>query len=399
MRLSRRLGYGPWCIITIVIVGGVVSGMLVPGAASAQTLPEDELQIAFSGYFDNFHVDVLYPSVSLTRRISGSTSLSARYLVDLISAASMRSQFVVEGVTSATARGHGGTERSPDEVRHEVAFGVTRVIGNGTWAANVLYGTEHDYTSATLAVAATRSFADRNTEVQVGVVRSWDDVHPRTRSWSRDKNVSTVNAGLTQVLTRRLLGQVDFTYSDLDGFLSDPYQVVAVIIPDQENAVLLETRHPDRRIRRSVALRTSYRIGNASSLQAGYRYYWDSWDVTSNTYSGLYQQHLLDRRMTLGLGVRSYVQTDASFSRPLYVTPEAFMTVDSRLDAGRSHEYELQLRMAGSLIPWLPGMPKDRTELITRLSYYRRRTAHVDWHSRRALLIALITSVGLRYRF
>ncbi len=56
----------------------------------AQLLPANETQVNFSGYFDNFNVQVYYPSIYFTKHISSSTNISGRYLVDMITAASIR---------------------------------------------------------------------------------------------------------------------------------------------------------------------------------------------------------------------------------------------------------------------------------------------------------------------
>ncbi len=73
----------------------------------AQLLPANETQVNFSGYFDDFSVSVLYPSISLTKRVSESTSITGRYLVDMITAASIKRHNPspkVDVVTSASGR-------------------------------------------------------------------------------------------------------------------------------------------------------------------------------------------------------------------------------------------------------------------------------------------------------
>ena len=101
---SKRAGV---CGFGRLLLAGCL-GLMVSASALAQDLPPDEVQVNLNGYFDNFRVNIVYPSISMTGAISPTTSLTGRYLVDVISAASMRSQFQVDGVTSASGRGHGG---------------------------------------------------------------------------------------------------------------------------------------------------------------------------------------------------------------------------------------------------------------------------------------------------
>ena len=113
----------------------------------AQILPPNETQVNFSGYFDDFNVSVLYPSIALTKRVSESTSITGRYLVDMITAASIRNHSPaattttnnslqkVDAVTAASGRssggGGGGGNSAPafDEVRHEFNLGFAHVLG------------------------------------------------------------------------------------------------------------------------------------------------------------------------------------------------------------------------------------------------------------------------------
>lgn len=381
-------------------IAPLVIGMLCWSALCAfgQELPDDEVQVNLNGYFDNFRVNIIYPSVSVTKSVSETTSLTGRYLVDAISAASMKSTFQVDGVTSATSRTHGGGEGGLDEVRHEVGVGITQLLGSATLSVNGLYSTEHDYTSRTIATSMAYPFARNNTVVQLGLVRSWDQVAPQTRTWTRDKDVWTLSAGLTQVLGKRLIAQVDGSYAENDGFLSDAYQVVTIL---QNNTVrTFEPVHPDRRTRKAIGLRTNYKLAQPSALQLGYRYYWDDWDVTSHTVNALYQ-HRLPSGLILGVGVRSYLQSKAYFFKPEYTEPEPFMTVDSKLNEAYSTELQFRATFGGTSlqsIPVLSLLANEHVALTTKLNVYFRHTASADWHSRYANLYAYILSIGYRIK-
>jgi hypothetical protein len=370
-----------------------------PHALTAQTLPPEEARVTFRSYSDTWGVDVLYPSVALTRRVAPSTSVTAHYQVDAITSASMKSRIPVDGITSATRREHGGAEGTFDEVRHEMGLGVVEALGESTLSCDVLYSTEPDYTSFTVIPSWTLALARRNTEIRLAVGRSWDELSPVIRSWSRDKSALSFEVALTQTLGPRLIAQVDLYHSTLRGLLSDPYQVVTIVDPTSFEARRYEPRHPERRTRRAVGVRTNLSISTASTLQLGWRTYWDSWDVRSTTVHGRVHHDLLSRRLTVGIGVRTYSQTSADFFRATYGEPRRYMTVDSRLDSSHSLEYEASVHLEGDMVEWIPGLDAERSALEARCAYYHRRTTTPDWHSRLRTLDALTTSVGLRYRF
>lgn len=373
--------------------------LLAVCSLQAQEIPADELQVNFNGYFDTFSVLIAYPTISLNKQVSENMSITGRYLVDVISAASMRSDFDVDGITSATSKNNGGGDDNPDEIRHETGLGVTRMLGSGTISLNGLYSTEHDYNSSTLAGSITYPFAKKNTIITLGVVRSWDKVYPQTRDWKRDKNVLSINGGMTQIFSKRLLGQVDVSYSRMEGMLSDAYQVVSVVFPGESRAVNYEPIHPSERIRRAVGLRLNYRTGANSAIQTGYRYYWDTWDVTSHTVHGLYQRHFHNKKMTLSLGVRYYTQGRAYFYEEAYTSPQPLMAVDSKLDSGNSQEYQFKLRINGEMLNLLPIFSDEHVDFSFKFNFYRRHTTTVDWHARTRDLYAIITSFGFRYHF
>ncbi len=397
----------------LLMLGLLLAGPL-PGA-QAQDLPPDELQVNFSGYFDSFNVSVLYPNISLTRQVSSTTSLTGRYLVDMVTAASIKQnqggggadgeeregrddddrafgkRAQVDAVTAASARGEGFG--GPDDVRHELNVGLTQLVAGRILSLNGLYSKENDYTSATVAGTLTQYFARKNTTLQLGFVHSRDRIYPRTKDWTRHQRVTTFSADLSQILSKRLLVQMLYSHTTNTGYLADAYKTVSI------GGQAFDPVHPGRRIRQAAAARFSYRLGLHTSFQAGYRYYWDDWDVVSHTVSGMYQ-HRLSRVVTLGLGLRTNLQRKAFFFQPAYPTPEPLMTVDNKLDAGFSNELQFRLSLNGIRGRDAPSLlSDDRVQYNLSLNLYQRHTDTPDWFSRRKDLFAVFFNAGIRYRF
>ncbi len=396
----------------------------------AQQLPDEEIQANFSGYFDNFQVTVIYPNFSLTRHVSESTSITGRYLVDLISAASIRAgngsgtnspgtapggEFEGEGddkisqkvdvVTMASGRSSGGGTaggagqpiKIADDIRNEFGLGVTQLIPRGTFSLNGLSSREHDYSSQTIAGTISQNFAEKNTTLEFGFVRSWDKVFPVTKNWTRPVNVETANATFSQILSTRLLTQFIFSYTNTDGQLADVYRTINIASGD--SVIQYDPVHPYSRQRRAVADHFIYRLSPLSSITMGYRYYWDSWDIRSHTLSGLYQRHL-SRFTTLGVGLRGYLQNAAFFFKEKYIVPEQYMTADSKLDKTYSTELELRLTVdGGDGQTFLPYLDNENIQYNFSLNWYRRHTNSPDWFTGRRNLSAIYFNVGIRYKF
>lgn len=368
----------------------------------AQELPPDEIQVNLSGYFDTFNVQIGYPSVTVTKKVTESTSVTGRYLVDVISAASMRSTFKVDGVTSATNKTSGGGDNTPDELRHELNAGITQILGDATLSLNGIYSTEHDYTSSTVAGHISYPLAKKNTTLQAGVVRSWDTVSPQIRTWQKNKDVLHLSSSISQILSPRLISQLNFSYIQYNGFLSDPYQVVQILATDNRGNPVVRTYEsvvPDSRRRQAIGTRTNYLLSDISALEAGYRYYWDDWDVNSHTISLAYNRYFHNRQVRLRWGIRSYFQSQASFFREHYTEPERYMTVDSKLNEQFSNEYQFNATFTdGFRLPLLNiPLATEHQSFHFKLNVYHRHTATPDWHSRMLNMYALIINVGIRF--
>lgn len=390
----------------------------------AQLLPSNETQVSFSGYFDNFNVQVYYPSISVTKHISSTTNFNLRYLVDMITAASIRNglpskykstttttsvnKSTVDAITAASGRtssggsysGGGGnliTLPTFDEVRHEFNLGFAQLIGSGILTADGIYSTESDYTSSTLIGNFTQYFAENNTSVQLGIVRSWDKVFPKTVTWKKPKNVTTINANFSQVVSKKLILQLLSTYTNNNGILSDNYELVPIMINGADS--LFQPIHPNVRIRRAAAFSIKYRLGSESSMQLGYRYYWDTWNLYANTYSANYERYL-SKHVILGVGWRSNFQTQAFFFKPVYSAPEQYMTSDIKLDGGYSNELQLNLTLTGGdRQDYLPFMKDDRVQYMISFNFYARHTDSPYWYNNKSNLFATNFNIGIRYRY
>lgn len=397
----------------VVVVKKIISSLLIfaifinINSVLASELPVDELQINLNSYFDNLRLNVFYPDISIRKSIFEKTSVNVRYLVDAITSASMKSQFSnvqswenvrqgLDAITSASPKpGYGGGDDIPDELRHEIGAGITQMIGDATISFNNLYSIEHDYDSETIALSAAIPMAKQNTTLNFGYTRSWDNIYPETRLWKAKKDVTSVNLGLSQVMSKDFILQADAFYSYLSGFLEDAYQVV--FIPDYENNILnaYENRYPDARTRYALGLRGIHRLGEYSSLELGYRIYDDDWNITSHTISAKYREMMMDNSLVLEFGLRSYFQSSAYFYKGEYTQLEEYMSADSKFDAQISGELEAKATINAIKIPYIENEDLD---ISARINYYLRHTETPDWHFKINTLQAYLFSLGFRYR-
>jgi hypothetical protein len=381
------------CIIVFILI---LLFNFIPAKSYSQQTTDNEIQVNMNTYFDNYYLTVYYPSINVTKSIDKNTSINASYLVDAITSASMKMLMRVDGVASATHNATGGADNTPDELRHQLSLGFTRNISEITFNALGMYSIEHDYSSKTFASNLSIPFAKKNTTLLLGYAGNWDKVFPQTRFWTRDRNTTTINLGLSQILSKTLIAQADFSFINISGYMLDGYQVVRII--NGPTFMNLEPVEPDKWVRKSAGLRTNIALSKLSTLQLGYRYYWDTWDIKSHTVEATYKTHLSDV-VNMTLDLRQYFQTKAYFFKSEYTQVEPLMGVDSKLNSGYTTDASVGFTFQGNKNLDFPIINNDNVALMTSLGIYHRHTDSVDWIMRMADLYAILINIGVKISF
>jgi hypothetical protein len=216
---------------------------------------------------------------------------------------------------------------------------------------------ETDYSSYSARASLAKDLNGKNTTLSLGFNYERDSIRPftgvpRALSYMGDmivggakvKQVYSLVAGVTQVLTPGWLVQVNYSFGTSRGYMTDPYKIFTLVdtVTGDPFYYIYEKR-PERRTRISVYAATKFAIGSAVT-DASVRWYHDSWGIDSMTYA-------LSEHMPLGTaayvepGLRFYRQTAANFfyhylgiDNP---TP-AYVSSDSRL--GRFHAWTFGLK-------------------------------------------------------
>ncbi|MFK8082276.1 MAG: DUF3570 domain-containing protein [Granulosicoccus sp.] len=269
--------------------------------------------------------------------------------------------------------------------------------------------TESDYESMGGSIGLKRESLSKNTAIDIGFATTFDTVSrsyaigtpaplsntENNRSFSDgERSTTDLALGVTQVLNRQTLAQLTVTFSQSEGYLTDPYKVISVA--NDQNRVFetyYESR-PESRQRTSAYAKLVHQIKNTRhAVHLGYRLYQDDWGIQSNTLDVKYR-HQLTPRHYLEPHFRFYTQTAADFyQRKLDVDEvqrvilpaDGFASADYRLDAMNS--MTIGAKYGYSLTPG--------TKIRFRLAYLQQRykTAVFDENN------AVIIQTSLNYRF
>ena len=248
---------------------------------------------------------------------------------------------------------------------------------------------EYDYTHFGINAKIARDFNNRNTTLSFGTALANDSIDPvggapvplapmlgagnqANKRADESKDVVDFLLGVTQVLNRHTIVQFNYSLSQSDGYLTDPYKVLSVVDPVTGDLVagpvgsglyryLYESRPETRDKQSAFALIKRDFGGNV--LEASYRYMTDDWGVDSHTFDLRYRWSFGEGRY-LQPHVRLYTQTAADFYHTLLFDGAplpTFATADYRLG-----EFD------GLTVGAKYGRPTKGGEWSARLEWYQQ---------------------------
>lgn len=300
------------------IPGAIVAAALalpgvLPQAAQAQSAPaEGTVSLKYFGYRDSQSVQTRYPQytgreVDRLKRITVDAP-SFAVVAPIGSRWAVEGSLLAEEVSGATPRYYtdvSGATVSPGMSDRRTAGDVklTRYFERASVGVGAAGSTENDYRSAALSVDTRLWTEDHNTTLNLGFGGSDDrikQVDDRTgESIQHPRRSFDLIAGVTRVLTRNDIAQLNLSYKGGHGYYNDPYKSF-----DQR---------PSRRKEAAALLRWNHHFaGLGSTLRSGYRYYRDSYGIRAHTIDGAWVQPITPM-LKLTPSLRYFSQSAARF--------------------------------------------------------------------------------------
>jgi hypothetical protein len=366
---------------------------------------------------NNGRVSAIEPIVTLKSDFGDDRLLTTKIAYDSLSGASPNGALSSRGVqTFATPSGtslvaspcvqtysspSGGGGNSCHSTVYDVAPGAIplstfkdkRFAGGASWQQPVgrlnklTVGTdvskENDFMSMSVNGTFARDFFNRNTTVSLG--GSWEhDISdpiggtpvPGSRytlfqktSAKEARNVSSAMLGLTQVMNRRWLVQLNFTTEKSNGYQTDPYKIISIVDATGLTSGYLFESRPDNRSRHGVYLENRIAVGDTDVITLSARHMTDNWGLTSSTADFRYRWEFSSGSY-LEPHVRYYQQNAANFYQPYMPAASQtlqYFSADPRLAA-----------LTGKTIGLKWGVPLEQDgEFSIRLEMYRQTGRNV----------------------
>ncbi len=340
------------------IKGAIVAAALalpgvLPGQARAQSVPEQgSVSLKFLAYRDSQSTDTRYPQYtgsepSRLRRISVNAP-SFAIVAPLNGQWAAEGSLIAEQVSGATPRYYSdvsGATTSPGMEDRRTAGDVklTRYFERASIGVGLAGSTENDFRSSAVSLDGRISTEDRNMTFNLGLAHTSDRITSVNDDQLRKQRRTTeVIAGVTRVLTRSDILQLNLSYAGGRGYYSDPYK--------------LFDHRPDTRKQAAALLRWNHHFGSlGSTLRSGYRYYRDTFNIRAHTVDLAWVQPVTPL-FSLTPSVRYYSQSAARFyydpvadivvypgpvGTPTYSSPDQRLSAFGAITVGLKAELQL----------------------------------------------------------
>jgi hypothetical protein len=283
-------------------------------------------------------ISAFEPVISAKKDLGDEEFLSMKLVLDSLTGSSASGAVPSTSVQTFTRPSGNGTYRvAPNETPLDPSFKDTRVAYSMNWEKpidrnnrrNLGFNVSREYDFTSLAVNAMwqRDTNQKNTTWSYGLNIELDELDPvggapepltsmlleDKMSSKEDRTVIDLLFGVTQVIDRSSLFQVNLSLSESDGYLTDPYKFVSVVdsVTGEPVDQLFEER-PDSRSKLSIFGKYKKMLANKNIFTASYRFMTDDWGVDSNTFDFKYR-FKLSGGYFIEPHLRWYTQTEADF--------------------------------------------------------------------------------------
>jgi hypothetical protein len=376
------------------------TAVMTPADAQEDPVWDFNTSLLYYGEDGDRVQDLSFKSLT-TRRFTDDRFLTFGLTVDTLTGASPNGTIRQDVPQTYTRPSGSGSYTVPaGELPLDDTFKDTRVAISANWQqpagesglVNVGFSAskEYDYLHTGVNARYAHDFNQRNTTVSAGVAFARDSIEPvggapvpftpmfeigntTNRLGDQDKDILDVVLGVSQVISPDLVVQMNYSYSNAQGYLNNPYKLLSLVdpvtgdtlerppIPGGPSHEYRFEGRPDERTQHGIYTQAKLNM-DGKVLDASYRYMTDDWEIDSHTLDLRYRWPLGESRY-IEPHVRYYTQTAAEFYRLSLDSSQplpAFASSDYRLG-------EFDAVTAGLKYGW---KTRSGNDMSVRLEWY-----------------------------
>jgi hypothetical protein len=307
-------------------------------------LPDDRTDALYHRY-QGGGITIQGPSVLVQKKITDNFAVNGNWYQDYISSAS------IDVKLSASPY---------KEKRTQETAGFQYLHGKSTYSAGLIHSSEPDYTANTTYYSVSQDMFGDLTTFSMTYKRGWDKVYrdlkdangqivndPSFGGFDKDGNpVSFKDAdhrgysvGLSQILTRTLIGNFNYEVLTDQGYLQSPYRKILYRNPGAGlGYTQAEQVYPNTRTSNAGSIQLKYYAPWRAAFTGSYRYFSDTWGIRAHTAEFGYT-HPAFKKLIFDGSFRFYKQNAATFFSDLFprANSQNFMARDRELAAFNSY--------------------------------------------------------------
>lgn len=311
-------------------------------------------------------------TATVTTASGGSTIIHLPPSPGDLAAAALGRQYIVPANVLPMDRGF-------SDHRWAVNFGWSQPMGSiSDVGFGGAYSIERDFRAISANTHIAQTFNSNNTTISLTLNAELDSsfpyggvptplavMDPQWKSPTSDnKTQAGFVLGLTQVLSRRWLMELNYAFDWQSGYQNDPYRIISVVDPvSGEPLSYLYENRPRERQTQSIFWENKFDL-DPFITDVSLRYFKDDWGITSET-AEVAERVGLGHSIYIEPSARWYQQTAADFFHYYLVQGQTlpdYASSDTRLGKFQSITYGVKLGFK----------PTGRTELYIRGSYYKQ---------------------------
>jgi len=308
-----------------LLVAGVL-GFCLP--LTAAVLPEDRADALYHAYSGG-GLDVSGPSILVRKQLGKYSSLFGNYYVDSISSAS------IDVVTTASPY---------TEYREEKTAGSTFLYEKTLFNLSFTNSEESDFSANSATFGISHSLFGDLTTVSLGYGQGWDTIRRRADKagnidpdFEEKADRQRFRLGLSQVLSKNSLIDLNYELITDEGYLNNPYRSVRYL--DGSGGYQFQAeQYPNTRTSHALGLKALYYLPYRAVVHGEVRGFIDTWGINAMIGEVGYV-HPLGKAWTLEASYRYYTQSRADFYSDLFPRQDAqnYLARDKELGTYYSH--------------------------------------------------------------
>jgi len=376
----------------------VVRGQDAPMAPTNSRFLEDwSVDSALAYYHEDGRIRAIEPVVNVAKVFADGQALDFNVTFDSLSGSSPNGALTSHAAQTFASPSGKASHRymtAPGQLPADPNYQDDRIAVGGNWTIPITrvdqvsvggkLSHEDDFFSATVNASIVRDFNEKNTTLSLGISNEYDSLQPiggapepgsdyalAEKTGGKTKDGVSALLGVTQVMTRNWVSELNVSLDRFKGYLNDPYKITSILDNAGNTTGYVYESRPDQRTRKSAYWENRVTWLDRVSTAVSLRYMSDDWSVRSDTAQLHLRWSLHNRERYIEPTFRWYRQTAADFYTPFILDTgrptSGYESSDSRLGAFHALTYGVKYAQK------FPGLgSREESELSIRLEYYKQ---------------------------